>query len=334
MITGDHLTESTDRHQTVAFATQDYVSHCYGDARIDCYVTEPIAGVRETTGLLLLIHGWGNDGSVSYREDAAFHADEFDFVVVRVEYRDCGREAHHPEAPLTFDRPYDFSKLQTIDSLRAAAAALARYPQLDRRRIALWGGSQGAHIAAQCLVFAPTLWSGAVLCCGLYAALTNEQKLEGGFIWDVRNHPGLGFVEYALGPGLTWDEPHEYDIRSAIRNAHLMPAGVPIEIVHGTVDDNVDIRHAVELYARLRAHDKLVAFHAVANGDHGLGGAEAHDENSRMKATLKHASRALTHVRSTPGTWPDAVTIPVTGGTYRITYPLEGGTLHFAPAEH
>jgi len=112
-----------------------------------------------------------------------------------------------------------------------------------------------------------------------------------------------------------------------------MPGDVPIEIIHGTVDDNVDIRHAVELYARLRAQDKRVAFHAIANGDHGLGGAESDDENTRLKATLKHARHALTRVRSTPGTWPDEVVVSVTGGTYRIGYPTEGATLRFEPAE-
>jgi len=156
------VSASKDRSYKINFETQEYVSNQYGDARIDCYVTEPEVGIDGRTGLLLLVHGWGNDGSISYRDESHVLADSFNFAVVRVEYRDCGREAHRPVAPLTFDRPYDFSKLQTIDSLRAAQSVLERYPSLDRRRIAVWGGSQGAHIAAQCLIFAPTLWSAAV----------------------------------------------------------------------------------------------------------------------------------------------------------------------------
>jgi pimeloyl-ACP methyl ester carboxylesterase len=323
------LTEPGERFVAVPFETQDYVSKQYGDARIDCYITEPTKGVLASTGLMLLIHGWGNDGSVSYRDDAAFYADEFDFVVVRVEYRDCGREAHHPESPRTFDRPYDFSKLQTIDSLRAAHAALERYPHLDRRRLVLWGGSQGAHIAAQCLVFAPELWSAAVLCCGLYIPLTFERQVAGGFAWDVRNYPGMGFVEYALGPGTTFDCEREFDIRNTVRNAHLISGNVPVAIIHGTVDDNVDIRHAVELHARMRALGKRSTFVPIPNGDHGLGGAELEDENSRLKATLKHASHLLSGRRHSPGTWKPDVHIPVTGGEFRVCHSSAGPSLNF-----
>jgi predicted esterase len=320
---------SSPRVRVQPFETQEYTSHQYGDSRIDSYITEPVGGVDESTGLMLLIHGWGNDGSVSYESESIHFADAFNLVVVRVEYRDCGREAHHPEAPRTFDRPYDFSKMQTIDSLRAAHAALNHYPQLDHSRILLWGGSQGAHIAGQCLVFAPDLWSAAILCCGLYAPLTFERKTAGGFVWDCRNYPGYGFVEYALGEGQTFADEHEFDIRNTTRNAHLISATTPVAIIHGTVDDNVDIRHAVELYARLSAHGKSVSFHAIANGDHGLGGAEAPDENTRLKATLKHADACLHDRRATRGTWPVSTLIPVTDGHYEVFTTPAGPTLRF-----
>ena len=182
------------RIKTITFPTQDYVSRQHGDATIDGYVTEPAQGVTDQTGFLLLIHGWGNDGSVSYEEESIEFADLFDLVVTRVEYRDCGREAHHPEPGVTFDRPYDFSKLQTIDALRAAKATLDRYPDLDRTRMMLWGGSQGAQIAAQCLVFAPTLWSAAVLCCGLYHPYTFDRQQEDGYAFDMVHYPGSGFI--------------------------------------------------------------------------------------------------------------------------------------------
>ena len=52
---------------------------------IDAYVTEPAGGVLPATGLRLLIHGWGNDGTVAYAEDGIVYADEFDLVVTRVE---------------------------------------------------------------------------------------------------------------------------------------------------------------------------------------------------------------------------------------------------------
>jgi predicted esterase len=320
----------SDRIERITYPTQDYVSRQYGDNRIDGYVTLPSGGVTENTGLLLLIHGWGNDGSVAYEAESLNFSDRFNLVVTRVEYRDCGREAHHPIPPATFDRPYDFSKLQTIDALRAAWATLARYPELDRRRLFLWGGSQGGHISAQSLVFTPGLWAGAVLCCGLYRAMTHEQTIAGGYRYDVVHYPGYGFVEYALGLGKTYADEHEFDIRSSIRNAHLMPDGVPIVLIHGTVDDNVDIRHAVELYARLMTHGKDARLYAIANGDHGLGGSENPDLDTRAKCTLAFASDVLAGQRETAASMPTEPTIiPVTGGRYEVRFDSDGPTLVF-----
>ena len=43
----------------------------------------------------------------------------------------------------------------------------------------------------------------------------------------------------------------------------------------------------LRLFARLLAHGKQTRFAAIANGNHGLTGAESEDEDSRFKATLK-----------------------------------------------
>lgn len=318
-----------DRIQRIPFATQDYVSVQYGDGRIDMYVTEPAGGVRESTGLLLLLHGWGNDGCEAYAADSVAFADGFDLVVTRVEYRQCGREASAPLPGETYDMPYDFSRLQTIDCVRAAYATLARYPQIDRTRLLLWGGSQGGHLGAQCLVFAPHLWALAVLTCGLYLPMTHAQSMAAGF-HDLSARPGCGFVECALGAGETF-APAEEDIRNPLRNAGLMPAATPVILIHGTHDETVDIRHSVWLYARLLGLGRPVRFYAVEGGDHGLVWATFEDENSRLKATLKYAADALREARR-----PDAYAVPgapvriaVRGGTYRVDYPPDGPVLRW-----
>ncbi|HOS44563.1 MAG TPA: prolyl oligopeptidase family serine peptidase, partial [Armatimonadota bacterium] len=256
------MTTLDTRIQTVRFATQDYASVQYGDARIDMYLTEPADGVRETTGMLLLIHGWGNNGQEAYAGDSVEFADRFDLLVVRVEFRQCGREAAHPAPGQTYEMPYDFSKLQTIDCLRAAYAALRRYPQLDRTRLTLWGGSQGGHLGAQCLVFAPHLWARAVLTCGVYLPVTHAQAQELGLSFDLRDRPSLGFVECALGAGHAFT-PAEEDIRNPLRNAELMPPEAPIILIHGTHDETVDIKHSVLFYARLLGLGRRAAFYAV-----------------------------------------------------------------------
>ena len=316
------------RIQTIPVATQDYISVQYGDERIDTYVTEPARGVKSTTGFMLLIHGWGNDGSAAYADDSIAYADEFDLVVTRIEFRQSGREAREAQPGGRYDRPYDFSKLQTIDCLRAAYATLARYPQIDHSRLLLWGGSQGAHLCAQCLIFAPHLWALAVLNCGVFQPLTYEHSQQQGFALDLRNSPSDGFVEAALGPGQTF-APAEEDIRNPLRNAELMPPEVPVVLIHGTNDETVDIRHSVAMYARLLGLHSPVQFYAVENGDHGLALATFKDEDSRLKATFKYVGPAFRSARregvqlipSKP------VRIPVRGGTFEVSYREVGPTL-------
>jgi len=294
------------------------------------YVTEPRTGVKRTTGLMLLLHGWGNDGAEAYAEDSLQFADQFDLVVTRVEFRHSGREAREPEPNRPFDVPYDCCKLQTIDCLRAGYATLERYPQVDRKRLILWGGSQGAWLSAQCLIFAPHLWALAILSCGAYIPMTHAQTKAAGFSMDLCASPGYGFMDCALGLGKTFP-PAEEDIRSPIRNAALMPECVPIILMHGTHDDIVDIKHSVFMYARLLGLKRRAQFYAVEHGDHGLVWATFKDEDSRMKATCKYAGDALRDARRTDVCMTPAtpIRIPVRGGVFEVSYPGDGPTLQW-----
>jgi predicted esterase len=323
---------TSTRVQTIPFATQDYTSVQYGDDRINMYVTEPVAGVRGTTGLMFIGHGWGTDGSVDYADESAQLADLFDLVVTRVEYRHSGREARHPLPERTFDVPYDLCKLQTVDCLRATYATLQRYPQLDRTRVIYWGASQGAFLGAQSLIFAPHLWAYAVLICGAYQPLSDADAQARGFSMDLRAAPGIGFAECALGKGQSFS-PAEEDIRNPYRNAALLPAEVPIALLHGTNDELVDIRHSVMLYSRLQGLRRPVQFYPIENGDHWMKGATRPDEESAYLAVLKHCGDVSRTVHRPGATLlPTApVRIPVRGGTFVVTYTAAGPTLVWQP---
>jgi len=323
------------RTETIPVATQDYLSVQHGDARIDAYVATPGKGVTEKTGFMLLIHGWGNDGSVAYASESLLFADQLDLVVTRVEFRHCGREARNPAPGRPYDIPYDFSKLQTIDCLRAAYATLKRYPQIDHGRLFLWGGSQGGHLGAQCLIFAPHLWAAAVLTCGLYLPMTCAQTQAAGFGMELRASPDRGFVESALGAGKSFD-PAEEDIRNPFRNADRMPEHTPVILIHGTHDETVDIKHSVFLYARLLGLKRPVQFYAIEKGNHSLVWSAFKDEDSRFKATFKYAGDLLrTARRSGVCLRPAApVQIPVRGGVFEVSYPDAGPTLGWTPDAH
>jgi len=322
--------DMSGRIQTVPVATQDYASVQYGDNRINTYITEPAAGVKATTGFMLLIHGWGNNGAVAYAEESLEYADGYDLVVTRIEFRQCGAEARTANPGGRYDIPYDMSKLQTIDCLRAAYATLGRYPQIDRSRLIVWGGSQGAHLGAQCLVFAPHLWALAVLSCGIFQPFTYEDGQREGYSLDIRAKPGYGFVESALGLGRSFS-PAEAYIRNPLRNAELMSPEVPVVLIHGTHDETVDNRHSVAMYARMQGLNRPVQFYAIENGDHGLALATFNDVDTRAKATFKYVGPALHSCRreGVQLQTNEPVRIPVRGGTFEVTYPEVGPTLKF-----
>lgn len=291
------------------------------------YVTEPAGGVRQTTGFMLLIHGWGNDGREDYAAESEWYADRYDLVVTRVEYRHSGREAHHPAEGQSWDVPYDWSKLQTIDCLRAAWNTLLRYPGLDRSRLYLWGGSQGGQLGAQCMIFAPHLWAATVLVSGLYIPMPHTEAERLGFAMDGRE-TGQPTMHWACGDGPEITGA-ELDIRNPYRNAHLLPKAVPVTLIHGTMDLTVDIKHSIFFYARLKGMGRNVSFFAVHGGGHSLSGAEFEDENNRFKATVKYADVLLRDARRTRVEVLPAkpVRIPVTRGIYEVAFTQDGPTL-------
>ncbi|MCC6704374.1 MAG: alpha/beta fold hydrolase [Thermomicrobiales bacterium] len=321
------------RIQTIPFPTQDYRSRVYGDRRIDCYVSVPSMGVTSSTGLLLMLHGRGANGQVSLEAESLDLSDRFDLVVTRVEYRQSGRESADGGDTGSFDKPYDYSKLQVVDCLRAARTTLDRYPEIDRRRLILWGGSQGGHIGGLCLIYAPDLWSAAMLCSGPSRLFSSINKQEEGFAWDLRGYGGQTLWELTRDPADQHVPEHEFDIRNLLLHAARFPDGVPVALIHGTHDDIVDIRHATELTAKLRMLGKRADLVPIYRGNHLLNTAPAQDENSRVKACVKYTPHLFTHRRPESGRWPRETVIPVTGGTYRVTFGHEGATLQFEAME-
>lgn len=275
-----------ERTMKLPFSTQDYQSRIYGDSRVDAFITHPSNGVSDNTGTLLMLHGWGNNGREAYADDSLLLSDRYDLLVVRVEYRHSGREALSKQP--TYDIPYDCSKLQTVDCLRALASAFTAFPSVRRDRIIVWGGSQGAMLAAQCLITAPNTFSMAILASGLFHPTSRKDVLQGGYALDVHSADGtrVGFEEHALGAQQQFTDA-EREFRSPVLHTMLMPGDTPIHLIHGVDDTCCDIRHSTRLYSLLRRDGKAAFFHPISGGEHGLAGAAA-DEDTRVKATLKY----------------------------------------------
>ncbi len=124
----------------------------------------------------------------------------------------------------------DFGPVQLEDQLTVVDAALARYPQLDPRRLGWWGWS----------------WGGAFT---LYA-LTHSDRFRAGVavapVTDWRDYDSIYTERYL---GLPTEDPDGYRNFSVVNSAANLKGR--LLLVHGTGDDNVHIENTVQFVQKL-----------------------------------------------------------------------------------
>ena len=167
------------------------------------------------TGAMLFCHGWGPN-RFQLLEQMQATVDKYNLFCIAPEYRMSGYD-YDPVGGSGWYRPYDFSFYQTFDSLLALRFTLGLHPELNRRRIFAYGGSQGGHMVLLCGVYAPStfaaIYSSSALTC------VSEDN------WHVVSY-GRDFSD------------SEKKVRSI---PYLIDRfDTPLFMEHGTADDNVN----------------------------------------------------------------------------------------------
>jgi dipeptidyl-peptidase-4 len=125
---------------------------------------------------------------------------------------------------------HNFGPVQLEDQLTVADAALAQYPQLDRRRMGWWGWS----------------WGGSFT---LYA-LTHSDRFRVGVavapVTDWRNYDSIYTERYL---GLPSENADVYRDFSVVNSAAQLKA--QLLIAQGTGDDNVHMENTVQFVQKL-----------------------------------------------------------------------------------
>ncbi|GAA0518483.1 peptidase [Saccharopolyspora subtropica] len=117
-----------------------------------------------------------------------------------------------------------------VDALHAAAE---RHPELDLRRVAIRGWSFGGYLAALAVLRRPDVFHAAIVGAGVV-----DWRL-----YDTH------YTERYLGDPNT--APQVYEANSLLSDAAQLRR--PMLVVHGTVDDNVVLAHALRLSSALTA---------------------------------------------------------------------------------
>jgi dipeptidyl-peptidase-4 len=171
-------------------------------------------------GVATVVDGWS--GELLFDELLTQHG----FAVLHTDNRGMGgRGRAFAQAAY-----HNFGAVQLEDQLTVLDAALARYPQLDSKRLGWWGWS----------------WGGSFT---LYA-MSHSDRFRAGVavapVTDYRNYDSIYTERYL---GLPAEFPAIYDEYSLVNSAaHLKGR---LLLVHGTGDDNVHMENSVQFMQKL-----------------------------------------------------------------------------------
>ena len=196
------------------------------------------------TGAMLFTHGWGGN-RFQHEDKMRAAADAFDLACLSVEYRQSGYD-FNPVTGRGSSMPYDASFYQVFDVLNGLRTLLRLHPNLNRRRLFHYGGSQGGHIALLSALYVPRTFA------FVYAS-SPVTHLDS----EIRLWAGRAFT------------PDELSIRDVL--AHAAEIQTPVYVEYGTADLTVSCdRHSRALERRLIECGRPGVFKVYPGGGHDL----------------------------------------------------------------
>jgi dipeptidyl aminopeptidase/acylaminoacyl peptidase len=182
------------------------------------------------------------------------------FAVFTVDQR--GAPGHGDE----YLRCADLGGDDVVDLL-AAADFLARRPEIDPSRLAIFGTSRGAYAGLLAIEQAPQLWRAAVLNMGFYdpvAFFENERNLRGETSLVLRHYFGNLGMKAWKGLMSYWGDSTRQPL------TQIEKISVPVFLIHGDADRIVPLEHATRLCDALRSMSVPVEMEIVPQMGHDL----------------------------------------------------------------
>ncbi len=175
---------------------------------------------------------------------------EHGFAVLHVDNRGMGARGRAFEQAAY----HDFGEVQLADQLAAIDQVLARYPQLDAKRLGWWGWSWGGTFTLN--------------------ALTHSDRFRAGVsvapVTDFRNYDSIYTERYL---GLPAAHAKIYDAASVLPTAGRLKGH--LLLVHGTGDDNVHMENTIQFVQKLIDRDLPYDLQLYPRKTHSISGPEA-----------------------------------------------------------
>lgn len=186
------------------------------------------------------------------------------YVVFKPDYRGNGSSEGQPEGSY-------YSPAYTVDVLNALAS-IKKFPEVDPKRIGMWGHSMGGNIALRSLVIssdikAAVIWGGVV---GTYNDLMNNWQRRIPYQpspreLSLRNRSRTNLVSKYGTPASNPDFWHSID-----PNFNLQYLQTPVQLHAGLADEQVPWQFSEGLKNRLENAGKYVEYYTYPGADHNI----------------------------------------------------------------
>jgi len=184
------------------------------------------------------------------------------YVVFRIDYR--GHDASEGEAKGAYGDPG-----YQIDVLNAVAS-IKQFPDVNPNKIGMWGHSMGGYLTLRTMVISKdvkvgVIWAGVV---ASYPDLIYNWKRTGA-ITPSPSSRGVGWrTQWIEEFGTPEDNPAFWDSVSA--TSYLADLSGPLQLHHGTADEDVPLEFSIRLAELARKAGKVADLYTYDGDNHNI----------------------------------------------------------------
>jgi dipeptidyl aminopeptidase/acylaminoacyl peptidase len=196
------------------------------------------------------------------------------YVVFRIDYR--GHDASEGEATGAYGNPgYQIDVLNAVSSLE-------QYPGVNPQKIGMWGHSMGGYLTLRSMVVSKdvkvgVIWAGVV---ASYPDLLYNWRRTGAFTPSPSSR-GIGWrTEWIETFGTPEQNPAFWNSVSA--TSYLADLSGPLELHHGTADEDVPVEFSIRLAELARSAGQTADLYTYEGDNHNISG----NFSTAMKRTI------------------------------------------------
>ena len=184
------------------------------------------------------------------------------YVVFRIDYR--GHDASEGEATGAYGSPgYQIDVLNAVSSIQ-------QLPEVNPDKIGMWGHSMGGYLTLRTMVISDdvkvgVIWAGVV---ASYPDLLYNWRRTGAFTPSPSSR-GIGWrTGWIEAYGTPEDNPVFWDSVSA--TSYLTDLSGPLELHHGTLDEDVPLAFSIRLAELARDAGKVANLYTYDGDNHNI----------------------------------------------------------------